>query len=516
MAAMRLRICFLLALPLGFALLPLSPAAAQGPLVPDGCYEVCATTCLKPFSIPDRWDDTGRPGWPRWSGNLHWDSEKFTDQNGNGLYDEGEPFQDGVDGSQGGGPQDGLYTSESYHPLLTGYIASKDLGELMRFKVANPHEASAPGQLYPNDLCFEGQCTGGAVYRWNIANCNPTLCGPGDWVDTENGNMIGPTMQGLEELIAQDPGAQWDADCECITGSAFGAGKSPRIGLVPLHDPRIPLDSGRMQIQIVKIVAVFFEEVQGRDAMIRFIRAQAPGGARCAPGSGGGGYLYDCPTARAFLRGGDRTTRLGSERPATCVQVEPVREAFRLADLDPGSIVMRLAEGGGESIPGFLDRPDRQKDTDHNGVDEAVACFAKEDLRRLFAAVAGRATVPVTLAGGLLPSDHTTLASWSADLEMEVTGKKPGPDAFVATTPLSGAVRIRFATSQPGAARVRVYDVRGRLVRTLLDAPLLPAGEHEAAWDRRDAAGGPLRRGVYFYRVETAEGVRTGRVAIVG
>jgi len=294
---MRLRICFLLALPLGFALLPLSPAAAQGPLVPDGCYEVCATTCLKPFSIPDRWDDTGRPGWPRWSGNLHWDSEKFTDQNGNGLYDEGEPFQDGVDGSQGGGPQDGLYTSESYHPLLTGYIAHKDLGELMRFKVANPHEASAPGQLYPIDLCFEGQCTGGAVYRWNIANCNPTLYGPGDWIDTENGNMIGPTGQGLEDLIAQDPGARWEDDCQCIKGSAFGAGKSPRIGYIPLHDPRIPLDSGKMQIQIVKIIAVFFEQVQGRDVMARFIRVQAPG-EQCAPGQGGANYVFNLSLIR--------------------------------------------------------------------------------------------------------------------------------------------------------------------------------------------------------------------------
>jgi hypothetical protein len=297
MAAMRLRICFLLALPLGFALLPLSPAAAQGPLVPDGCYEVCATTCLKPFSIPDRWDDTGRPGWPKWSGNLHWDSEKFTDQNGNELYDEGEPFQDGVDGSQGGGPQDGLYTSESYHPLLTGYIASKDLGELMRFKVANPQDASAPGQFYPIDLCFEGKCTGGDVYRWNIANCNPTLYGPGDWIDTENGNMIGPTGQGLEELIAQDPGAEWDADCQCVTGSAFGAGKSPRIGYIPLHDPRIPLDSGKMAIQIVKIIAVFFEEVQGRDVMARFIRVQAPG-EQCAPGQGGGGYVFNLSLIR--------------------------------------------------------------------------------------------------------------------------------------------------------------------------------------------------------------------------
>ena len=262
--------------------------------------EVCKVQCLKPWSIPDRWDDTGRPGWPAWSGNKHWDSEKFTDQNGNGRYDVGEPFQDGVDGSKGGGPMDGLYTSEFYHSLLTGYIASKDLGELMRFKVANPHDASEPGQFYPIDLCqdpADRTCSGAANYSWNIANCNPNLYGPGDWVNTENGNMIGPTGQGLEELIAQDPGAQWGADCECITGSAFGAGKSPRIGFIPLHDPRIPLNSGKMAIQIVKIIAVFFEQVQGRDVMARFIRVQAPG-EQCAPGQGGGNYVFNLSLIR--------------------------------------------------------------------------------------------------------------------------------------------------------------------------------------------------------------------------
>jgi hypothetical protein len=514
MAAMRLRICFLLALLLGFALLPLSPAAAQSPGVPDGCYEVCSTRCLKPWSIADRWDDSGRPGWPAWRDNKHWDSEKFTDQNGNELYDEGEPFLDGVDGSEGGGAKDGLYTSEFYHPFVTGYVAGRDMGQLMRFKVANPHDASAPGQFYPLDLCFEGKCTGGDVYRWNIANCNPTLYGPGDWVETENGNMIGPTGQGVEDLIALDPGAKWDASCGCITGSAFSDDTGPRIAFFPFHDPRIPLDSGKMSAQIVKLGAMFFERVAGRDIYGRFMVARTPDGERCAPGSTAGGYLYDCPVARAFLRGGDRTTRLGSGRPATCVQVEPIAEAFGLADLDPEDITLRIASGG-EAIPGVIERADKEKDTDRNGVDEAAICFAKDDLRRLFAGVTGQATVPVILSGELLPDPSITRTHWSATLEMDVVGEGLRGAGTIATTPLSGAVRIRFATKRPGAARVRVYDVRGRLVRTLLDTPLLPSGDHETAWDRRDAAGAPLRRGVYFYRVETSEGTQTGRVAIV-
>ena len=263
--------------------------------------EVCKVQCLKPWSIPDRWDDSGRPGWPQWKDNERWDSEKFTDQNGNGLYDNGEPFEDGVGtGKKDTGPQDGQYTSEFYHPLLTGYIASKDLGDLMRFKVADPNDASEPGQFYPIDLC-QGEdakgCPGADNYRWNIANCNPNFYGPTDWVKTENGNMIGPTKQGMGDLIDLDPNAYWDSDCMCVKGSAFGAGKSPRIGFIPLHDPRIPLDSGKMSIQIVKIIAVFFEQVEGRDVMARFIRVQAPG-EQCPPGQQGAGYVFNLSLIR--------------------------------------------------------------------------------------------------------------------------------------------------------------------------------------------------------------------------
>ena len=262
--------------------------------------EVCAVQCLKPWSIPDRWDDSGRPGWPAWKDNDHWDAEAFTDGNENGVRDANEPFEDGVDMNKNKGAKDGQYTQEFYHFSLTGYIAANDLGELMRFKVADPNDASQPGQFYPIDLC-QGEdakgCPGADNYRWNIANCNPNLYSPGDWVKTENGNMIGPTAQGLRDLIEQDPTARWDEGCQCVVDSKFSGTTSPRIGFIPLHDPRIPLDTGKMSIQIVKIIAVFFEQVEGRDVMARFIRVQAPG-EQCPPGQQGAGYVFNLSLIR--------------------------------------------------------------------------------------------------------------------------------------------------------------------------------------------------------------------------
>ena len=54
--------------------------------------------------------------------------------------------------------------------------------------------------------------------------------------------MEGPTIQGAEDLIAQDPGAYWDNSTNTVKGSAFA--QSPRTFPIPLYDP-IVYDSGK-------------------------------------------------------------------------------------------------------------------------------------------------------------------------------------------------------------------------------------------------------------------------------
>ena len=48
--------------------------------------------------------------------------------------------------------------------------------------------------------------------------------------------MVGPTIQGINDLIDQDPGARWDSSCDCVVGSKFGS-HSPRVFPIPLYDP---------------------------------------------------------------------------------------------------------------------------------------------------------------------------------------------------------------------------------------------------------------------------------------
>jgi hypothetical protein len=47
-----------------------------------------------------------------------------------------------------------------------------------------------------------------------------------------------------------------------------------------------------------------------------------------------------------------------------------------------------------------------------------------------------------------------------------------------------------------------VYDVRGRRVRTLVDAPQA-AGRYRVDWDGRNDQGAPVGSGIYFYRIST-------------
>jgi len=73
------------------------------------------------------------------------------------------------------------------------------------------------------------------------------------------------------------------------------------------------------------------------------------------------------------------------------------------------------------------------------------------------------------------------------------------PNPFQAGTTL--------AYDLPRAARVelRLYDVSGRLVRSLVPGTVQEAGHHVLAWDGRDDTGAPTPIGLYFGRLRAGE-----------
>jgi predicted RNA-binding protein with TRAM domain len=79
--------------------------------------------------------------------------------------------------------------------------------------------------------------------------------------------MVGPTKQGVEELIAMDSSAYWDTSCSCVKGSTFGV--SPRVAIIPVYDPVAYADGkahGKgITLTVVNYIGFFLEAMQGNE-----------------------------------------------------------------------------------------------------------------------------------------------------------------------------------------------------------------------------------------------------------
>jgi hypothetical protein len=82
------------------------------------------------------------------------------------------------------------------------------------------------------------------------------------------------------------------------------------------------------------------------------------------------------------------------------------------------------------------------------------------------------------------------------------------PDSYrlypSAPNPFRVTTRIQFDLPAPGPATLRVMDLQGRLIRTLLDSPEESAGRHTASWDGRDDHGVRVVPGIYFFHLQAA------------
>src|SRR5258705_899569 len=68
---------------------------------------------------------------------------------------------------------------------------------------------------------------------------------------------------------------------------------------------------------------------------------------------------------------------------------------------------------------------------------------------------------------------------------------------------LTGRANVHFGLAKADRVTARVFDVSGRLVRTLADRNF-QAGEYHLYWDGTDAGGPQMERGGYFTPGEDA------------
>lgn len=96
-------------------------------------------------------------------------------------------------------------------------------------------------------------------------------------------------------------------------------------------------------------------------------------------------------------------------------------------------------------------------------------------------------------------------------------GPREGPDPDVRLTRIGTQrmpVELRAELPSASHARLEMFDVAGRRLRTLLDG-VLPAGSSYVTWDGLDDSGRPAGSGVYFASLRAAGSLRAVRVALV-
>jgi len=118
----------------------------------------------------------------------------------------------------------------------------------------------------------------------------------------------------------------------------------------------------------------------------------------------------------------------------------------------------------------------------------------------------------------------TTATGDSALVEVElvagtVTGAETEPTPKVAVlyqnypNPFNPSTSIEFSLHARERVSLKVFDVSGRLVRTLVDGPL-SGGNHRYTWDGHNERGSSVASGVYFY-VLKSESIRQSRKAVL-
>jgi hypothetical protein len=97
-------------------------------------------------------------------------------------------------------------------------------------------------------------------------------------------------------------------------------------------------------------------------------------------------------------------------------------------------------------------------------------------------------------------------------------GGSPPPPEFSLEqnrpNPFNPATQIFYRVPAAGPVKLAVYDVRGRLVATLVDGISQP-GVFDAWWDGTDTSGLRVGSGVYFYRLESGAFKETRKMVLL-
>jgi len=162
-------------------------------------------------------------------------------------------------------------------------------------------------------------------------------------------------------------------------------------------------------------------------------------------------------------------------------------------------------------------------DMSPDGIDDLRMELSARDIAAVLGLVGKGNTVPLRLTGRLVDGTHIE----GEDVVMIVGGDGRAPVTLGTEPPMTFALHqnmpnpfnpttsIRFdVPPEGGVVTLRIYDVSGRAVRTLVNGAQAP-GRNTVMWDGLNDAGVPVATGVYFYRLAGPGFSRTRKMMLV-
>lgn len=80
--------------------------------------------------------------------------------------------------------------------------------------------------------------------------------------------------------------------------------------------------------------------------------------------------------------------------------------------------------------------------------------------------------------------------------------------------PFNPSTTIRYSLPRAGNATIKIFNIQGQLVRTLVDGHV-DAGHHEVTWNGTNQENETAASGVYFYRLETGTFSETRKMMLI-
>ena len=109
---------------------------------------------------------------------------------------------------------------------------------------------------------------------------------------------------------------------------------------------------------------------------------------------------------------------------------------------------------------------------------------------------------------------------WGDGTSVGISGSSPAysPQTYTLSqnypNPFNPATKIEYAVQQSGHVIIRVYNLRGEIVRTIVDEQL-SMGEYVAVWDGKNETGISVASGQYFYQLSVGDFVTSKKLLLL-